>query len=151
MWTDLVEHQANALEEFDAIYLGGGNTYLLMAELMNSSFDQHLRTYAHQGGIIYGGSAGAVVLGKDIRTVSHMDRNHIGLAEMNCLNLTNDHSIWPHYQPGEDKHIEEFVQMHQQPVLAISERSGVILEGGRMRAVGFEPSYRFDNHGKFEI
>jgi dipeptidase E len=151
MWTDLAEHQANELEEFDAIYIGGGNTYLLMAELINSSFDQHLRMYAHQGGIIYGGSAGAVVLGKDIRTVTHMDRNHIGLTQVNCLNLAKNHSIWPHYRSGEDKLIEEFVQNHKQPVLAISERSGVVIELDKMYTAGFEPSYRFDHQGKFEI
>jgi dipeptidase E len=82
MWTDLAEHKANELQAFDAIYVGGGNTYSLMAELIHSSFHQHLRTYAYQGGIIYGGSAGAVVLGKDIRTVSHMDRNLQVISKM---------------------------------------------------------------------
>ena len=90
------------------------------------------------------------MLGKDIRTVSHMDRNKIGLTEVNCLNLANDHSIWPHYQPGEDRLIEEFVRIHQQSVVAISERSGIIIESGKMRTVGFEPAYRFDDRGKFK-
>jgi len=151
MWTDLVDHRIDELEEFDAIYIGGGNTYSLLAELISSGFDRHLKAYAEEGGIIYGGSAGAVVLGKDIRTVSHMDRNDIGLSEVKGLNLANDHLVWPHYQPRVDKLIEEFVRKHQQSVLAISERSGVIIEVGEMRTVGFEPSYRFDQQGKFEV
>ena len=151
MWTDLAGHQANELEEFDAIYIGGGNTYSLLAELIDSGFVRPLKEYAEAGGIMYGGSAGAAVLGKDIRTVSHMDRNDIGLAEVNCLNLVNDHSIWPHYSQQEDKLIEEFVQKYQQPVLAMAERSGVVIESDRMRTVGFEPSFRFNNQGKFEV
>ncbi|MGZ9165643.1 MAG: Type 1 glutamine amidotransferase-like domain-containing protein [Anaerolineales bacterium] len=151
MWTDLAEHRMNELEEFDAIYIGGGNTYSLLAQLIDSNFHRHLTAYAHGGGVVYGGSAGAVVLGKDIRTVNHLDRNDIGLLEVECLNLANNHAIWAHYQPREDKLIEEFVQKHQQPVLAISERSGVIIESGGIRTVGFEPSYRFDNQGKFEV
>jgi dipeptidase E len=151
MWTDLPEHRVDELEEFDAIYIGGGNTYSLMAELIDSGFSGRLKEYAEGGGIIYGGSAGAVVLGKDIRTVSHVDCNLIGLAEVNCLNLANDYAIWPHYHPGEDKLIEEFVRIHWQPVLAISERSGIVIESGRMRTAGFEPAYRFDHRGRLEI
>jgi dipeptidase E len=151
MWTELAEHAVNELEEFDAVYIGGGNTYSLLAELINSNFDRHLKAYVQKGGIIYGGSAGAVVLGKDIRTVSHMDRNHIGLEAVNCLNLANDHSIWPHYQTRDDRLIEEYVKNYEQPVLAISDRSGVVIEAGTMRIVGFEPSYRFDEQGRFEV
>ena len=29
MWTDLSEHQASELGEFDAVYIGGGNTFAL--------------------------------------------------------------------------------------------------------------------------
>jgi len=151
MWADLTEHQADELEEFDAIYIGGGNTYSLLAELIESGFDRHLKTYAQSGGIIYGGSAGAVVLGKDIRTVTYMDRNNIGLAEVNCLNLAKDHSILPHYQPEMDKLIAEFAQNYRRPVLGIPERSGVVIESDQMRTVGFEPSYRFDEQGKSEV
>jgi dipeptidase E len=148
MWTDLTEHRSNELESFDAVYIGGGNTFSLLAELIDSGFDRYLRMYARGGGIVYGGSAGAVVLGKNIRTVSHMDRNDIGLAEVEGLNLADDHAIYPHYEPQNDRRIEEFVQTYRQPVLAIPERSGVVIDSGRMRAVGFEPSYRFDHHGK---
>ena len=151
MWTDLTEHQADELEGFDAIYIGGGNTYSLLAELIDSGFDRHLKAYAQSGGVIYGGSAGAIVLGKDIRTANSMDRNATGLSEVNCLNLANGHSIWPHYQLQMDKLIEEFARNYRQPVLGIPERSGIVIESGRMRTVGLEPSYRFDGQGKSEV
>ena len=151
MWTDMAGHHASELEEFDAVYIGGGNTYSLLGELIDSGFDRHLHVYANRGGIVYGGSAGAVVLGKDIRTISDMDRNEIALTEVNCLNLAEDHSVYPHYAPRGDQFIEAFVQTYQRPVLAIPERSGVVIESGRMRSVGFEPSYRFDHQGKCEV
>jgi dipeptidase E len=151
MWTDMVGRHASELEEFDAVYIGGGDTYSLLGEIRYSSFDRHLRVYANGGGIVYGGSAGAVILGKDIRTISHMDRNEIALTEVNCLNLAEDHSVYPHYAPQDDRFIEAFVQTYHQPVLAIPERSGVVIESGRMRSVGFEPSYRFDHEGRCEV
>lgn len=151
MWTDLTGHQFDELKRFDAIYIGGGNTYSLLAELIYSGFHRHLKTYANEGGIIYGGSAGAVVLGKDIRTVSQVDRNNAGIKEVECLNLANDHAIYSHYEPLNDHIIEEFVQTYQHPVLAIPERSGVVIDSGRMRSVGFQPSYRFTDRGRFEV
>ncbi|HEX5809696.1 MAG TPA: Type 1 glutamine amidotransferase-like domain-containing protein [Anaerolineales bacterium] len=93
LWTDLTEHKASELEQFDGVYIGGGNTYSLLAELIHSGFDRHLKAYARAGGVIYGGSAGAVVLGRDIRTVSHFDRNHIGLLETDCLDLAQGYAI----------------------------------------------------------
>lgn len=148
MWTELTEHRGSELEKFNAVYIGGGNTYSLLAELIQSGFDHDLKAYADAGGLIYGGSAGAVVLGKDIRTVSHTDHNLVNLIEVNGLNLIQDHSVWPHYRSAQDHLIEEFVRAHQRPVLAIPERSGIIAESGRLRVVGFEPSYRFDHEGK---
>src|SRR6476660_3481039 len=71
MWTDLSEHQVSELEQFDAVYIGGGNTFGLLAELRKSGFDRYLREFACRGKAIFGGSAGAVVLGRDIRTVNY--------------------------------------------------------------------------------
>ena len=42
MWTDFSGHQANELFEFGAIYIGGGNTYSLLAQCLESGFDRHL-------------------------------------------------------------------------------------------------------------
>jgi dipeptidase E len=151
LWTDLVEHKASELDQFDGVYVGGGNTYSLLAELIHSGFDRHLRAYARAGGVIYGGSAGAVVLGRDIRTVSHIDRNHVGLLETNCLDLALGYAIWPHYQPQDDSLIQGFIQNFEQPVLAIPERSGVVIASETLRRVGFEPSYSFEARRKFEL
>ena len=41
MWTDLSEHRAADLEEFDGVYIGGGNTYSLLAELLDSGASGH--------------------------------------------------------------------------------------------------------------
>jgi len=151
MWTDLSEHRASDLEEFDAVYIGGGNTYSLLAQLLDSGFDRLLSAFVYGGRAVYGGSAGAALLGRDIRTVSHLDRNTIGLTQTRGLDLANGHAIWVHYQPQEDKLIEEYVRKHQQPVLAISERSGIVIDANGMRTVGFEPAYRFGRQGRSEI
>ncbi len=151
MWTDLSEHQASELDEFDAVYLGGGNTFALLAQLQESGFERYLKAYAQRGKAVYGGSAGAVVFGRDIRTVNHLDRNDVGLTETKGLDLAEGHAIWVHYQPHDDSLIDAYVRQYRQPILAISERSGIVIEKAGIRRVGFEPAYRFDRRGKSEI
>lgn len=152
MWTDLSEHRGDELSEFASVYIGGGNTYLLLAEILQTGFDRHLIEYVSRGGIIYGGSAGAAILGKDIGTIRHMDRNEIGLSETKGLNLVKDHSVWVHYQnPSDDKLIFEFQEKYNQSVLAVSERAGIVLENSELRSVGFESAFLFDKHGKQQL
>lgn len=152
MWTDLSEHQDDDLSEIASVYIGGGNTYSLLAEFLESGFDQHLIGYVSQGGIIYGGSAGAAILGKDIRTISHIDRNEIGLTETRGLNLAKGHSVWVHYQnPSDDRLIYEFQDKFNQSVLAISERAGIALENSELKSLGFDSAFLFDKHGKQQL
>ena len=150
MWTNLCEHQASELDEFDGVYIGGGNTFVLLDELRRSGFDTHLAEFARRGKAIYGGSAGAAVLGRDIRTVTYLDRNDVGLMETNGLNLAKGYAIWVHYQPQDDSLIDAYVHQYRQPVIALSECSGIVIEQEGMRAVGFDPAYRFDMQGKSE-
>ncbi len=151
MWTDLSEHQGDELLEFAAIYIGGGNTYLLLAQVLESGFDHHLVKYLSHGGIIYGGSAGAALLGKDIRTVTHIDYNNVGLSETRGLNVAKSHAVWVHYQPQDDELIYEYQAKYNQAVLAISERAGVVLDNSGIYSAGFDSAYQFDEQGKHTI
>jgi dipeptidase E len=151
MWTDLCEHQVSELDQFDAVYIGGGNTFALLAELRKNGFEHYLKENVRRGKPIYGGSAGAAVLGRDIRTVNYLDRNEVGLLETNGLDLAAGHAIWVHYQPQDDHLIDAYMKQYHQPVIALSERSGVVIEQDGLRAVGFEPAFRFDGQGKFEV
>jgi dipeptidase E len=151
MWTGLSGHQAAELDAYDAVYIGGGNTFSLLAELQESGFDRHLKSYVERGKPVYGGSAGAIVLGRDIRTAQNFDQNSVGLLETKGLDLAGGHAIWPHYRRAHDDLIAACVQQYRQPVLAIPERSGIVVGQTGLRTVGFEPCYRFDRHGRSEI
>ena len=151
MWTDLREHRAIDLDGFDGVYIGGGNTFSLLSQLVESGFDRHLTDYVRKGGAVYGGSAGAAVLGLDIGTIRHLDRNDIDLVQTRGLDLVHGHSVWVHYRSQDDARIRDYVKQQRHPVLAISERSGIIIESTGMRAVGYELVYRFDERGKTTV
>ena len=151
IWSELPGHQARELDLFDGVYIGGGNTYSLLAELRESGFDRHLKSFAERGKPVYGGSAGAAVLGRDIRSVEHIDHNRAGITDMGGLDLANGHAIWVHYTPTDDDLIRSFTERYKLPVVALSERSGLVIENAEMRSGGFEPALRFDGRGRFVI
>jgi len=124
MVTDLTTLNKDYLEKFGAIYIGGGNTYKLLDEIKRSGFDKLIIDFLSRGGIVYGGSAGAIVLGKDISIVSEeKDRN----ISSEGLNLINGYSIRCHYSDKDNGVIRSFVQETKLPVIAIPEGSGLIL------------------------
>jgi dipeptidase E len=148
MWTDLSAHAAGELDQFAGIYIGGGNTFSLLAQIQESGFKNSLKEYALKGKPVYGGSAGAIVLGHDIHNARHFDLNEDGFKDMEGLDLAEGYTIWPHYNPQDDEKITAFVRLNRQPVLGIPERSGIVFENGGFRAVGFEAVYVFDEEGE---
>lgn len=151
MWTELSGHQEKELDDFDGVYIGGGNTFSLLHELRESGFYGYLKAYAGRGHPVYGGSAGAAVLGRDIQTVKHMDSNHVGITDTTGLDLAKGYAAWVHYEPQNDELIRSYVEKHNIPVLAISERSGIVIEDSELHTVGYEPAFRFDAKGKSKL
>lgn len=148
MWTDLSGRTISDLNEFTSVYIGGGNTFRLLKKLRDYDFGKTLLAFSEAGGIIYGGSAGAIILGRDILTCDHMDQNEVGLKDFTGLNLFNGYSIWCHYTSKDDSLIEAFIESNDHPVIALPERSGVFLHDKNISAIGFEPSFRFEGGKK---
>ena len=148
MWTDLSAENHGALDGYAGIYIGGGNTYSLLAQVRESGFDIALRGYLDRGGAVYGGSAGAILLGRDILTCSHLDHNDIGLTDTRGLDELGGCCVWCHYQPADDPLIEAFLAQYGWPVLAISERAGVSYEDGVITAMGYDPTQVFTTGGR---
>jgi dipeptidase E len=151
MWTSLEGRGADDLQPYNSVYIGGGNTFRLLSLLKSSGFDSYLTDYFKQGRAIYGGSAGAIVMGRNILTAAHIDPNDVALVDTRGLDLVRGHSIWCHYTEADDPEIYNYVHRYALPVLALSERSGVGLEGERIIAWGHEPVYRFTHRRKRAI
>ena len=147
MWAEFRGHSEAELGQFDAIYIGGGNTYRLLHLLRESGYDRALLRCIQGGTAVYGGSAGAAILGHDIGTVAHMDENNVGLENLHGLNVLRGYAIWSHYEPRDDDRIAAYLRDEGIPVLAISERAGVALEGRRLVALGYEPAIVFSAEG----
>ncbi|MDA1477351.1 Type 1 glutamine amidotransferase-like domain-containing protein [Bacillus changyiensis] len=141
MWTNLDDRNIQDVEGFSSIYIGGGNTFQLLNQLINTDFIEILNRYTEHGGVVYGGSAGAIIFGKNIMTCSHMDHNTVGLNCFKGLGLVGEYSIWCHYQHNHDSLIQKYLEMYKTPVIALPEETGVLMCGQRLHMIGDKPAY----------
>lgn len=136
MWLDLNNKTINDLLQFEVIYIGGGNTYKLLKELHFSGFDLLMPEFLRQGGIIYGGSAGAIILGDSVSTVK--EENTINYIREDGLSILSGLSVFCHYKPEEKAAAMNFVQARGKPVICLTERSGAVINGTILEAVGYD-------------
>lgn len=134
---DLSKYRLEDLNNFDAIYIGGGNTWNLMRELMDSGFSQELILHIKNGGVVYGGSAGAIVLGKNIDT--HDDENKINLKNISGFNLLNDYSVACHYADKQGDRFKDWAMSHKSPILCLPEEAGLVFGNNSILCVGTKP------------
>ena len=143
MWTTLDNKTNEDLNDFGAIYIGGGNTYLLLAKLKQSGFDSLLKNFIDSGGIVYGGSAGAIILGNNISTAligQDADENIVGLTDLSGLNLINDFAIQCHFQDNQINEIKAYSVKNKVPIIALPERTGLYIADDQAKVVGYEPA-----------
>ncbi len=129
--TDL--KKAPNLNKYKAVFIGGGNTFKLLKEIKESNFDYALTEYLKNGGFVYGGSAGAIIFGKTIKTSSHADKNLVGLKDLNGLNLLNGYDIWCHY--NEKKDLINVLKLENSTIV-LYEESGVLFDGEKFITIG---------------
>lgn len=110
---------------YDSLYLGGGNTYKLLHYILTNELGPKISQLLERGGVIYGGSAGAIVLGRDIRTAeSENDKN---CTRHNGLNLLNGKSIACHYTPEQDRELLIAAKKISSDIIALPEDAGLLL------------------------
>ncbi len=144
------------LSHFGGIFIGGGNTYKLLHELKESGALLKLTEYLKAGGPVFGGSAGAIILGADIDTCRYADENLAGLSDTAGIDVLSGISLLCHYG-NED---EEITQRHTthllglsqsgRRILALPEEDTVVLNGEKAEVIGTRPYYLFKEGQRIE-
>ena len=128
MCTNLKE--INDLNNYKAIFIGGGNTFKLLKEIKESNFDIKLKDYLNNNGFIYGGSAGAIIFGKTIESAIHADKNTVNLKDLNGLNILDDYDVWCHY-----KETDNLKDLNRKTIV-LYEESGILYDGKEIKTIG---------------
>jgi dipeptidase E len=116
------------LHNYDAVYVGGGNTYRLLVVLEKLGMLDALKKYIRNSGVYYGGSAGAVIVGKSLRTVE--EENLKNYSKHDGMNFINNLSIFPHFSDNEEQKnaVKIICSDHDLIVAALPEGSGLVID-----------------------
>lgn len=132
-----------AIAQASAIFVGGGNTFLLLQQLYEQELLDPIRAAVAQGCAYMGSSAGSNVAGLSIGTTNDMPivapPQHEALALL-PFNL-NPHYLDPdpesrHMGETREARILEFLSQNPQPVLGLREGSWLRLEAGQLSLKG---------------
>ena len=135
-----------------AIFIGGGNTFKLLKGLKDSGSFIKLSEYINNDGIVYGGSAGAIIFGKDIESIHIMDSNDAMLKDTSGFNVLNGKSIFAHYtnEHTEEAHIKfkkylANYSSNNEDVIALPEEDTILIDDNQITIIGDRPYYVFEN------
>ena len=137
---DVEYDDVNCLDEYNVIYIIGGNPFYLLHYLKKSGADEKLKELSNKDVMIVGVSAGSVVLGPNISIVDFFspELNTIHLEDFTGLKLTDcvaflhydREDLFPHNLTIEErllKYEEEF----QKKILRIADHEAVLIDKNR--------------------
>ena len=132
------ESLMNKLENFDVIFVEGGNTFYLLKYVRKSGFDKVIRPFLDKGGIYVGVSAGSIIACKDISPAGwakEWDENIVGLEDLRGLGLV-DFIIMPHYVPEHEAIIKKNKDKVPYPIIALTDLQAILVNNGNIQFVG---------------
>ena len=133
------------LNNYSALFIGGGNTYKLLSELKENNNINKIKKYLLNGGIVYGGSAGAIIFGKDIDGCKLMDEKNDVNTE--GLNFINNYSLLCHFNNNNLKLNKKYLTTYsiKNKLLFLPEEDVLVINDNSIKIIGSHKYAIFDN------
>ena len=133
------------LNNYSALFIGGGNTYKLLSELKENDNINKIKKYLLNGGIVYGGSAGAIIFGKDIDGCKLMDEKNDVNTE--GLNFINNYSLLCHFNNNNLKLNKKYLTTYSKKnkLLFLPEEDVLVINDNSIKIIGSHKYAIFDN------
>ncbi|MBF7049277.1 dipeptidase PepE [Campylobacter volucris] len=141
-------HRGNAtdiVENADAIFVGGGNTFELVNQLYNNNLVELIAKRVSEGIPYVGWSAGSNVAGSTMKTTNDMP-----IVEPKSFNTFNifPHQINPHFISGKpighngesrEERLEEFLIVNPTTIVyALPEGVALLIDGKKVKVLGMD-------------
>lgn len=137
-WQSLAHHDPSELtvRAVDLLFVGGGNTFLLLEMVQRHEFLEPVRGFWQSGGDYYGGSAGAILACESIGIAAGHDLNEPGLDNLTGLGLIAGVAILPHYTEPQLAEASKWAVDNECVVLGLPESVGLRCNEGSATAIG---------------
>ncbi len=122
------------VENFDVIYVCGGNTFYLLKRVRETGFDKVIIEFAKTDKLYLGVSAGSILVCPNIEIASPFDDNAVNLTGLTGLNLI-DVIVSPHYCVEEKSIIDEFRKRSQYKVIPLTNKQTLLVTDGETMLV----------------
>lgn len=132
-------YQKINLSDFQAVYIGGGNTFKLLKRLKESGLSKKLIKFYKSGGKIFGGSAGAIIWGKTINTAlicKDKDKNEVELKDTGGFNQVANYDIQCHFEDSQINEHKDYTKKTGINVIAIPEETALIIQNKTIKVIG---------------
>lgn len=113
------------IDDFDIIYMMGGNTFYLLDIIRKTGFDKIITNFINKGKIYIGSSAGSEILGNSIDVALGYDENNVNMIDFTGLKIVNA-LIVPHSNRKE-KFIGELKNKTKKNVITLYDGDGIII------------------------
>lgn len=136
------EKMERMLFSCDAIHLGGGNTFELLFMLSVRGLLPKLKSYVESGGVLFGTSAGSIVMCPDISIASFADSNWLNLEgeQLSSLGLV-DFYMKPHWEmwSSEKARFKDFSKKSGKKIVCLRENQGIYISDDGIEFLGCPP------------
>lgn len=142
MVTNIYSMKEYEMNKYSSIFIGGGNTYRLLYLLKDSGAFNLIQNFIKNNGIVMGGSAGAIIFGKDIHCCDYADDNIINLIDTKGFDIVKGFDICCHYTNSNDVRnnyefgfISHYVARGNK-VFALPEETSLFIEDDKVTVIG---------------
>ena len=137
------------LSAYSVLFIGGGNTFKLLYDIKRCGMFEKIREYLENGGVAFGGSAGAIIFGEDLESCQLDDPNEVDLKETSGYDVLKGISLLCHYTSRiveEDEKSKQFlleISDHRR-TLALTEEVTLFVNDDKIEVIGDRPYYYFE-------
>lgn len=113
------------IEDYDIMYMMGGNTFYLLDIIRKTNFDIEINKFINDGKIYIGSSAGSEILGNSIEVALGYDENNVNMKDFTGLKIV-DGLVIPHSNKKED-FIKKLKSSKRDNIILLYDGDGVII------------------------
>lgn len=138
------------LADYSFLFIGGGNTFKLLRDIKASGVFEKIREYLEQGGVAFGGSAGAIIFGRDLEACVLDDSNEVNLADIDGYDVLDGISVLCHFgnrTVKKDEASRRFLLdlSLRRKAVALPEEVTLFVNDDKVEVIGERPFYLFED------